>query len=274
MGDQARAIIRGGFAMILRTFVLSAFLAGAACWTYLSEAVPVTPRAPAVSPAPSASASKTPEKKAAVAAKKSLTHYHTAAVQAFAQTPGFGRGRMPTMMEAIEETHVFWSPGELDNDAPLIEVPDLAKVHHERVGFLAGDQKSRPSVPVTISSMHVDGPAQHWRLQSVDLLALVDHQEPTVYITAKLPRLDFNHGAGKKKPGSDEIAKHSRGLDFLEMAALEKLQKGEELFVRTKDGTMRMVGALRAGKACLECHAGKEGDLFGAFSYTLKKVDH
>ena len=37
---------------------------------------------------------------------------------------------------------------------------------------------------------------------------------------------------------------------------------------------LRAVGALRATKACLKCHHdSKEGDLFGAFSYTLKKAN-
>jgi len=35
---------------------------------------------------------------------------------------------------------------------------------------------------------------------------------------------------------------------------------------------IRMVGSLRAGKDCMECHSVRRGELLGAFSYELVPV--
>ena len=47
-----------------------------------------------------------------------------------------------------------------------------------------------------------------------------------------------------------------------------------EVFVRSKDRVIRMLGALRAGEQCLRCHTDNtKGDLLGALSYTFVDVD-
>jgi hypothetical protein len=46
--------------------------------------------------------------------------------------------------------------------------------------------------------------------------------------------------------------------------------EGEDLFIVSKDNTIRMLGAMRATKVCQQCHDAKVGDLLGAFSYTLR----
>ena len=257
--------------MSLRILTLAGVLVGAVAWTAATNrpgAIPVSQTVvqhanvvPVVEPT---------DVKPAARAKKSPTHFHTAAVRAFGETPGFGLGRMKITIQEVEDIFVDWSPGELEIDGPPIQVPELAKVHRASAGVLGADPRLWPAAPVMVSSVHVGAPAQHWRLQKIDLIALVDHDEPAVYITAKLP-LPNEHGVVAKKTVQDK-ARYTRALDFLEIAALEKLMTGDELYIRTKENALRMIGALRASKQCLECHNGKEGDLFGAFSYSLEKV--
>ena len=267
--------------MIIRGAILFILLAGAGFWAaeyQLSTTVPVAPSEPVVTgdanvrtaPSPTSPAL-TLEKKGAPGPKKSLTHYHTAAVEAFQETPGFGLGRMQITERKIEDVYVFWSPGELEQDAPPLKIPELVKVHSDRTDLLFG--KNTPAaVPAALTSTNADGARERWRLQSIDLLALIEHDRPVVYVTEKLVA-SRGHGAAKKTGAVPDKANYARELDFLEHAALEKLTAGDDLYVRSKENTLRMVGALRANKQCLDCHAGKEGDLFGAFSYTLRKAD-
>ena len=66
----------------------------------------------------------------------------------------------------------------------------------------------------------------------------------------------------------------TRSLDLFESTGLEALAKGDELFTRSRNGVVRMLGAVRAKSDCLSCHDNKrEGDLLGAFSYTLREVE-
>ncbi len=255
--------------MWLRILVVMGVLFVVVTWTTQAQRGEQTPSAPIVEPAVEQAAEK---KSVALPA-----HFHNAAVRAFGTTPGFGRGRMIVMKHEIEDIYVDWSPGEIDEDAPPIDVPDLAKLHRKSSGVLAWDLRTDlptwlDGMSSRMSSRHQDGSKHTWVLNSVNLLALVDHAEPVVYITSKLPiqHEDEPHAVGKKADRSG----YTRPLDFLESAALARLHSGEEMFQRVKNDSLRMVGALRASKQCLECHAGKEGDLFGAFSYTLTKVAH
>jgi hypothetical protein len=60
-------------------------------------------------------------------------------------------------------------------------------------------------------------------------------------------------------------------MDVFEMEGLEELMAGKDLYIRAKEGTIRVLGPVRAGKACLKCHTdAKDGDMLGAFSYTLR----
>jgi hypothetical protein len=42
-----------------------------------------------------------------------------------------------------------------------------------------------------------------------------------------------------------------------------------DFVIDDNDDRIRMVGSLRAGKNCLECHSVRRGELLGAFSYEL-----
>src|SRR5437899_273116 len=85
------------------------------------------------------------------------------------------------------------------------------------------------------------------------------HDTPVVFVSDKLLKMEDL----KNQP--------TREMDLFESEGLEELATGKDLYVRSKDGTVRVLGPIHAGKACLKCHAGaKAGDLLGAFSYTLR----
>lgn len=100
-----------------------------------------------------------------------------------------------------------------------------------------------------------------WRIASLELIGLLAHPKPTVYMTANLPRMDEAKTAPTREP------------DEFESAGLKAIAKGQELyFGRSRtEPLLRMVGGIRAAKSCVNCHGCREGELLGAFSYTLVK---
>jgi hypothetical protein len=97
-----------------------------------------------------------------------------------------------------------------------------------------------------------------WRINHVQLVGVLSHDLPVVYLTDGLPSME------QVRQGK------TRTLDFFEEAALPALRDGEDLYIVNKDDTIRMLGAIRATKTCQKCHDADIGDLLGAFSYTLR----
>ena len=98
-----------------------------------------------------------------------------------------------------------------------------------------------------------------WAVDSLELVGILVHADPAVYVSEHLPRMD-------------ELSKaKTRTLDAFEKEGLAVLEKGEDLFVRGNVDKARMMGAIRNAKQCVECHGGNRGDLLGAFSYRLRK---
>jgi hypothetical protein len=98
-----------------------------------------------------------------------------------------------------------------------------------------------------------------YRVRQVQLISLNGGHDPFAYVTA-----------GEKSPLKNDLKgyKH-RPVDSFEISALEGLGQGQEvLSSHTKDG-MTMIGAVRATASCLQCHDVKEGDILGAFNYSL-----
>lgn len=107
----------------------------------------------------------------------------------------------------------------------------------------------------------VPGPAERWAVQTVDLMGLLLHDEPVAYVSARLPRMEELREAP------------TRSLDGFEAAGLEELRRGEDLVVGGTPTGMRMLGAIRSAKQCVQCHGSERGDLLGAFSYTLQRSE-
>ena len=122
------------------------------------------------------------------------------------------------------------------------------------VGFEAHGFQSMPKIAES------DSVERQWLVAKLELVSLLKHPEPRVYVSDQLPQMDQL----KNVP--------TRALDAFEAGSLKSLQTDEDLVVDEKPNTVRMLGALRAGRSCLECHSVERGTLLGAFSYELRRV--
>lgn len=207
-------------------------------------------------------------------------HFHT--FSTFISRPGFGASRMSIDLRSLD--------AEMNRDlAPPIPQPKLApppalsakaatEIAESRIApdvFSPMHRKdvalfTRPDrLGLFIDRRHVAGfephhftqtpePAQG-RLERVELLGLVVHSEPVVYVSDNLPRMQ------------DLAAMLKRPPDAFEKLGLDALRNGDDLFVRDSGPKTRVLGAVRALKRCLACHDCEHGRLLGAFSYTLTR---
>jgi hypothetical protein len=100
---------------------------------------------------------------------------------------------------------------------------------------------------------------QRWRLRNLELVSLLKFDEPRVYLSEHLPRMDELQDAP------------TRPLDDFEKEALAALRNGQDVVDRTVGNRLRMLGSIRAFDKCLWCHEGERGDLLGVFSYQLRQ---
>ncbi len=209
-------------------------------------------------------------------------HEHT--LQVFATRPGFGVGRMlqmsprslngsfrdPTPLQPGTRIVFTWSSADLEGQAPPLSREDFSsswRMHLDGLmnfvrpeGF--GYAKDRRHVAGFQSHGFSTAPVpeQPWSLQTVDLIGLLQHDEPAVYVTDHLPRMEELRDAPW------------RHADDFERMGLQALRDGADLFVRDGREGRRMLGALRNVSQCSTCHGGERGDLLGAFSYTLARI--
>lgn len=205
-----------------------------------------------------------------------LKQLHEETVRTFVNSPGFGQGRMDLRPNRYflnfrrrknspivqRHPHSFSAEAaESERWQPTSQALELDELHRESVVDFAnpdgfGYVKDREHVAGFQS--HQFGEKPRGTVATVELVGLLLHPEPVVYVSPHLPNMEELRGAP------------TRGLDRFEAAGLEAIQKGEDLFVgQTPSGT-RMMGAIRSAKQCLQCHEGKRGDLLGAFSYRLE----
>jgi hypothetical protein len=97
----------------------------------------------------------------------------------------------------------------------------------------------------------------HWQVIRLELVGLLRHDEPRVYLSRELPRMDQLADAS------------NRALDDFESGALPKIRSEENVVMDIAHDQIKMLGAIRAGNDCLQCHEGERGQLLGAFSYEL-----
>jgi hypothetical protein len=98
---------------------------------------------------------------------------------------------------------------------------------------------------------------ERWALHRLELVSLLKHDKPAVYVSDELPRMDNL----KKAP--------TRPLTDFEEQALKRLQAGDDLMAEATTNRILMMGSLRAQKQCLDCHTAQRGELLGTFSYEL-----
>jgi hypothetical protein len=214
---------------------------------------------------------------------RQLEQLHEHTVSVFANRPGFGVSRMQGLTEytlrrglrteeAIPQPGTrltfTWSSGDLETPAPLgtgdsgrnWQMHSASILDFVNVGGF-GYLKDRQHVAGFQGHQFSEAPTpgEHWILRSVDLVGLITHDRPVVYVTANLPRMEELRNAA------------TRPLDDFETAGLGALRGGEDLFKRDVTTGRRLLGAIRSARQCVACHGGERGELLGAFSYTLTR---
>jgi hypothetical protein len=164
-------------------------------------------------------------------------------------------------MEKIEP--LIFSSQELEKPYQGKLLPDLTSLHFGGLRDFVNVQgfgyiKDRQHVAGFYSHQFSRRPvATNVSVKRLELVSLLMHNKPAVYVTNELPRMKEL----KKAP--------TRSLSDFEVKGLEALQNGDDLFVREIASTIHMLGAIRSVDQCVKCHGGERGDLLGAFSYSL-----
>lgn len=206
-----------------------------------------------------------------------LQRLHENTVGLFINSPGFGVARMsypnatvlgprragspsqPSPRAASEGSPGGLMPIDPADEAPLGRLLDESIVDFvDERGF--GYFKDRRHVAGFLGHGFSEVPkagVERWRVRSLELVGLLLHDEPAVYVSDELPSMDRLRGA------------MTRPLDRFEGPALGALRRGDDLFVARDGEAVRMLGAVRSGRQCVACHGGERGALLGAFSYVL-----
>ncbi len=145
---------------------------------------------------------------------------------------------LPSQLEAVREftAMVDWA---------------YVPVRQQAVGFVAHAMQKTPVIR--------GASAEEWQVSRLELVSLLKFAEPRVYSSEHLPRME------------DLRNTETRSLDEFEQRALQQLRGREDIVTDQQLNTIRMVGAVRASKQCLDCHSVRRGDLLGAFSYLLDR---
>lgn len=149
----------------------------------------------------------------------------------------------------------------------FLNFPALGHVNHKKevAGFLGHAFTAPPMVnepPPNVQSslaQPLPAPKSDWHVTRLELVSLLKHDKPAVYVSKHLPKMNELKDA------------KTRRLDEFEQLSLETLLKGEDLATEATLNRIQMLGAVRATKQCLECHSVERGDLLGAFSYELRR---
>lgn len=225
-----------------------------------------------------------------------LSKIHGSYVNRFASTPGFGVGRMPTSSplplpdfdirtitlnegkdqpawpQSVQGEYRSWRSS---SQSPWIYYP--LKQERQIAGFDYHFAASKDFLnPETFGYVNqqreVAGFIEHafhnappslqhdsrvWSLTGLKLVSLLQFDEPQVYQSENLPRMDE----------ISSMTVPTRDLDSFEAGALKQLLDGDETVLVTEGNQMRMLGALRARNQCMECHNVDHGELLGAFTY-------
>lgn len=139
---------------------------------------------------------------------------------------------------------------------PIVDVADKRWIANDLVERLEPDERAEldPSDPFTQAPRDAI-----WLLTELRLVSLLMHAEPAVYDSNDLPNM-ANLDSTNTVP-----------LDDFESRSLEKLYAGDHIQIEPHLNEIRMLGAIRCSKTCLDCHDAKRGELLGAFTYTLTR---
>ncbi len=238
--------------------------------------------------------------KANNARTRALIELHVGQVRRFVNTPGMGFGRlggMPLNQPVIQPAPITPERLEYPKTTPI----PFAEVRDPEPGQ-ATAEASRPPGANALAGLHEQGlfdfldPAgfgyikdrehvagfephqfrrtpelagppkpdkadarERWAVVRLELVSLLKHKAPVAYVTGALPSME------------DADRAKTRPLAPFEKKALMDLREGDDLVTETSGDRIHMLGSLRAGNQCLDCHEVKRGDLLGAFSWELQR---
>ena len=161
---------------------------------------------------------------------------------------------------------------DASSDAPPA---GLLRMHDDFVSaFVESDGFGYARVTPMMRVMHryrVQGQPSLW-VANVELIGIARHDPPVVFAS---PFQGFLHAPDM--PSGSGIAvrprPEGRPLTQAEREAVQALEDGVPLRVQADGDGLRATGPIRARGECLACHKGKhEGDLLGAFVYTLRPL--
>jgi hypothetical protein len=182
-----------------------------------------------------------------------VTEIHRNLVDEFIRRPGAGVGRMPPRYVPQEWVEL---------------VPDSLSESHIPT---TGAQPQPPRYDTLSETLTLaDGSKRAmrervWLLRDQRLMSVNAKTGPAVYMLAA----KAEHDLMKEKSAPTSKNTPARKLDEFETKALARLRDGNEVVLQSSVEEMRVLGAIRVRKECLECHKSEVGDLLGAFSYTL-----
>jgi len=191
-----------------------------------------------------------------------MSKLHSEAYTHFIEREGFGKSRLIPTVELVKREWKMpdWTSEELaKGHSRHSKIKDLELIHRYGIDAfrLSVSDEANP-----YGKLMAPKKETLWEIKSIDLIGLVLHAEPVVYVSEKVPEMM-------------DLKKHpTRDMDMFETEGLEELRTGKTIYLRTKHETIRMLGPLTAGKACMKCHDVNEGQLLGAFSYTLRPGEY
>jgi hypothetical protein len=230
--------------------------------------------------------------------RRSLEALHSAKAREFVRRSGFGLTRMlpkespmylpppkppeyrlatlPELSTGDEAGEVVRLPGE--DRQGLLRLPSQTRLESLHFGSRAafanpstfGFVRDRDRVAGFTSHKFLSAPvlpkqekqpenSEAWRIRRLELVSLLKHTKPRVYLSEALPRMEDLDDA-KTRPLSAVEARH-----------LDELRQGHDVAVEATPNVIRMLGSLRASKQCMECHSVQRGALLGAFTYELQR---
>jgi hypothetical protein len=205
-----------------------------------------------------------------------LRQLHEAAAAQFAVAAGFGPARMSYMsfprveLEPRDELQLplavgIGSANDADSSAnQLHRLAVISFIEPDRMGYIRSREEVAGFEPHAVADLSSQGAQtkapENWQVVRLELVSLLRNAEPRVYVSATLPSMD-------------KLAEFpNRALNEFETNALAQLVSETDVVVDRQPAQIQMLGALRAGAACLQCHEGERGKLLGAFSYELVPI--
>lgn len=181
-----------------------------------------------------------------------MPEIHRHVVNEFIRRPGMGVGRLEPRYVPHEWMELV--PESLgDGFAPMAESKPQPPRYDEVKETMTFADGSKRTVRERI-----------WLVSDQRLMSVGVKGRPAVYLQDARDghdKMKETVATGKNTP--------TRQLDDFETRALARIRDGNDVALQSSADEMRMLGAIRARKECLECHKVDVGNLLGAFSYTL-----